>query len=130
MIPEMPKREIPYVLSATNITTSLFINMKETWINSANKFFDSLAAGKPIAINYDGWQADMLRRTGAGLVLDPVNIDKSAKMLLQAIKDKAWLEKSSLAAKKLAREEFSRDMLAQKLEAVLRNAVNGKRDER
>jgi len=124
MIPAIPKREIPYVLSATDITTSLFIDLKEMWANSANKFFDSLAAGKPIAINYEGWQADLLKRTGAGIVLDPVNIDQSAKKILQAIKNREWMGKAGLAAKKLAHEEFSRDMLAKSLATVLKSAVN------
>ena len=119
MIPQIPKREMPYVLSAATFGTSLFINLKEMWPNSANKFFDSLAAGKPIAINHEGWQADIIRRTGAGLVLDPVDIDKSAELLLQAIKNREWLEKAGRAARKLAREEFSRDELAKRLENVL-----------
>ncbi len=123
MISEIPKKEMPSVLSATDIATSLFINLKEMWANSANKFFDSLAAGRPIAINYDGWQADLIRKTGAGLVLDPTDLDKSANILLQAIKDKVWMEKAGLAAKRLANDEFSRDMLAKRLEAVLKSAA-------
>lgn len=123
MISEIPKREMPYVLSATDITISLVINLKVLWDNSANKFFDSLAAGRPIAINHDGWQADMIRKTGAGLVLDPTDIDKSAKILLEAIRDKAWMGKAGLAAKRLANDEFSRDMLAKRLEAVLKSAA-------
>jgi glycosyltransferase involved in cell wall biosynthesis len=130
MIPEIPKREIPYVLSATDITTSLVINLKELWANSANKFFDALAAGKPIAINHEGWQADLLRKTGSGLVLDPINIDTSAKILLQAIKDRVWLDKAGLAAKKLAQDEFSRDILAKRLENVLKNVVDEKNNEK
>jgi len=119
MIPQIPKREMPYVLSAAAFGTSFFINLKEMWPNSANKFFDSLAAGRPIAINHEGWQADIIRRSGAGLVLDPVDIDKSAELLLQAIKNREWLEKAGRAARKLAREEFSREELAKRLENVL-----------
>lgn len=127
MIPAIPKREIPYLLSASDITTSFIIDMKELWANSANKFFDSLAAGKPIAINHEGWQADLLRKTGAGLILDPVNIDKSARILIQALNDKAWYEKATLAAKKLARDEFSIDVHAKRLETVLQNVVDEKK---
>jgi glycosyltransferase involved in cell wall biosynthesis len=100
--------------------------MKELWANSANKFFDSLAAGKPIAINHEGWQADLLRKTGAGLVLDPINIGKSANILIQALNNKAWLEKATLAARKLASDEFSIDIHAKRLETVLQNVVNKK----
>ena len=127
MISQVPKRKMPYVLCASDIAISLFINLKEMWANSANKFFDALAAGKPIAINHEGWQADLLRKTGAGLVLDPVNIDKSARILIQALNDKAWHEKATLAAKKLARDEFSIDIHVRRLETVLQNVVDKKR---
>jgi len=127
MIPQIPKREMPYVLNAADVTTSFVINLKELWPNSANKFFDSLAAGKPIAINHEGWQADIIRRTGAGLVLDPIDIDKSAKMLVQSIRNTDWLKNAGMAARKLAQEEFSRDMLASKLEDVLKKVVDRKK---
>ena len=29
--------------------------------NLANKFFDGMAAGKPIMINYAGWQSTLLK---------------------------------------------------------------------
>ncbi len=106
------------------MTTSFVINLKELWPNSANKFFDSLAAGRPIAINHEGWQADIIRRSGAGLVLDPVDIDKSAELLLQALKNRDWLANAGLAARKLSREEFSRDELAKRLENILQNVVS------
>lgn len=124
MIQQIPKREMPYVLNAADVTTSFVINLKELWPNSANKFFDSLAAGRPIAINHEGWQADIIRRSGAGLVLDPVDIDKSAELLLQALKNRDWLANAGLAARKLSREEFSRDELAKRLENILQNVVS------
>ena len=48
------KSKIPYLYSKASITTSLFINHRVLWNNSANKFFDGLAAGKPVMINYSG----------------------------------------------------------------------------
>jgi hypothetical protein len=41
------------------------------WSNSANKFFDALASGTPVMINYQGWQADLLRDSMAGIVVPP-----------------------------------------------------------
>src|SRR5690606_28538222 len=64
------KAEMPALFSAATLSTSLFIPLEPMWHNSANKFFDTLAASRPIAINYGGWQADLIRETGAGVVLD------------------------------------------------------------
>jgi len=119
MMGPLPKSEIPAVLSAADISTSLFIDLPEMWANSANKFFDALASGTPIAINYCGWQAELLEETNAGIVLDPKDIDKAASQLTQALKDKIWLERAGIAARKLAQNRFSRNLLTKQLESVL-----------
>ena len=38
------------------------IPIKELWANSANKLFDTLAAGRPILINYNGWQKELINK--------------------------------------------------------------------
>jgi len=124
MMPPVPKRQMPMILGAATIATSLFINLPEMWANSANKFFDALAAGTPLAINYQGWQAEILTRTGAGIVLPPQDISSSADLLLSFIRDQTRLKAARQAAKSLAESEFNRDLLAARLEQVLLTAVN------
>lgn len=62
----IPKKDMPQVLASADIATSLFIPLPAMEVNSANKFFDGLAAGCCLAINYGGWQAELLSKTGAG----------------------------------------------------------------
>lgn len=97
--------------------------MKPTWNNSANKFFDALAAGKPIAINYGGWQADLLQHIGAGIVLPPEDIEQAARLLADFVQDTDRLHKASTVARDLAHTRFSRDRLAAQLETVLRSTA-------
>ena len=123
MLRQLPKAEMPALFSAATSTMSTFIDLPEMWGNSANKFFDSLAAARPVAINYGGWQADLLRETGAGLVLPPKDIPQAANILAKAIKDREWLKKAGRAAFELARYRFSRERLAGQLEKVLIAAV-------
>jgi len=118
-----PKVEMPKILSAADMATSLFIDLPEMWANSANKFFDALASGTPVAINYQGWQAELLRETGAGIVLDVHDVESAANRLVQALRDRAWLRQAGATARRLAVERFSRDELAKQLEAVLLEAV-------
>ena len=73
------KDQVPKLLSRATVTTSLFIDIPEMENNSANKFFDGLAAGKPIMINYGGWQSDLLNKTGSGFTIpsnDPITSEK------------------------------------------------------
>ena len=124
MIPKVPKAEMPAILSATTVATSLFIDLEEMWVNSANKFFDALASGTPVAINYGGWQAALLGEHDAGLVLDPHDIDVSAHKLFERLSDEAWLARAGKNARQLAQTRFARDDLARELEAVLLRAAH------
>ena len=127
LLGSLPKREMPAVFSAATVATSLFVDLKAMWDNSANKFFDALASGTPIAINYEGWQAEIIRETGAGLVLPVNNVNKAAALLVSAVRDKHWLDQASAAALKLAQTRFDRNALARQLEGVLRSVVDGEK---
>jgi len=122
MMPSVPKAEMPRLLSATTICTSLFIDLPEMWNNSANKFFDALAAGRPIIINHEGWQADLIRETGSGLVVPPDNADQSARLLHEFLSDTEKVTKAGQAAFQVANARFDRDDLAGELLSVLQKA--------
>ena len=73
--------------------SSFVISVKELWANSANKFFDTLAAGKPILINYEGWQKKVINIENIGYVLP-------TKITDNAIKDFITYTKKDLLIKK------------------------------
>lgn len=125
VLPNMPKEEIRAWLSAADLATSVFVDLREMWNNSANKFFDALASGTPVAINYGGWQQEILEETGAGLILDPHDLDAAAGLLVEKLRNEKWLVEAGRAAGQLARERFDRNLLAKKLEKVLMDACLG-----
>jgi glycosyltransferase involved in cell wall biosynthesis len=123
----VPKEEVPVILAAATLATSLFLPLPSLRDNSANKFFDALAAGRPIAINYGGWQSDLLRQSGAGFVLDAYELEKAAESVVAHLRDTEWLALAGKAAHRLAVEQFSRDALFDRFEEVLTQAVTGGR---
>jgi len=123
----LPKSEMPSVMSAATVVTSIFAPLKSMWNNSANKFFDALAAGKPVAINYEGWQAELLNNSGAGIVIPQANHVVAAELLASFVHDRSKLQKASAAARDLARTRFNRDLLAKQFEMVLQQAVSGRK---
>lgn len=121
-IERVPKREVPAIYSAANLGTSLFIDLPEMQANSANKFFDCMAASTPIAINYGGWHAETVEAHGAGVLLSPSDPKAAAASIMGCLNDSEWLAESALAARNLADTAFNRDLLTEELEAFLLDA--------
>ena len=119
MFPAVSKTDMPTVLRDADVALSLFIDLGAMWANSANKFFDALASGTPIAINYGGWQKDLIEQTGAGLVIPPNDPVAAAQALAKFTSDAGRLTAAGKAARRLAEDQFDRDILAQQLEGVL-----------
>ncbi len=119
LLDDMPRHKMPGVLSAATIATSTVIPNPVLWHNSANKFFDALAAGRPIAINHGGWLADLIQESGAGIVLPPDDVEKAAEILTDFLHSESRLVQARSAAKDLAHNRFDRNALAIKLERVL-----------
>jgi glycosyltransferase involved in cell wall biosynthesis len=123
MYPPVAKDQVPNAFAAADIICSLFIDFPSLRANSANKFFDALAACKPVAVNYLGWQAELVSEKDAGIQLPPGSPAQAASRLVAALGDQEWLDRAGTRAGELARSEFSRDMLARRLEQVLVDAA-------
>lgn len=121
---KLPKKEIPALLSAADMASSLFIDLPEMQSNSANKFFDALASGTPIMINYGGWQDKLVKANGCGLAMWKTPIDEVASVVAEKIHDTEWLKQAGASARRLAEEQFDRDTLAKQLEKTITNVAN------
>jgi glycosyltransferase involved in cell wall biosynthesis len=122
----LPKKDMRECLSAANMTANFVIDIRENWANSANKFFDSLAAGKPIFLNHGGWLKDLVLNYGCGLSMHGKKIKVVAKELDIAISNDNWLKFSGDNAKNLAIKFFNRDEHIKQLEKILTFTKNNK----
>ncbi|WP_392343443.1 glycosyltransferase family 4 protein [uncultured Shewanella sp.] len=124
ILPPVPKTEIVELLSAADLSLSLFGPVKEMWHNSANKLFDALASQTPIAINYGGWQRDFIEKHKCGLVLDSADYELASKQIASFLDNKIIYNNAIESCKVLAYEHFSRDIMAKRLEQTLLEAIN------
>ena len=124
MLPAVGKQDVVGWFTAADVVCSLFVDLPQMWMNSANKFFDGLAAGKAVAINYLGWQADVLATNHAGIVLPPADPEEAGNILLETIRSPARLVEMGQAARRLAIRDFDRDKLSRQLLDVLNRVVN------
>lgn len=119
MYPPIPKKRMPELLNACALSVSVVIDVPELWNNSANKVFDTFAASRPMLVNHEGWLADVLRETGAGVVAPPLDHAKAAELIVAFLGDPARVAAARAAAAKLADDDFNRDKLFEKVKGVL-----------
>jgi glycosyltransferase involved in cell wall biosynthesis len=121
----VPKREVPVWLDAADLAVALISGPEILWKNATqNKFFDALAAGKPILSNFRGWQSTVVEEAGAGAIFDADEAERGARQLVRLMHDGDWLERAGRAARALASNRFDRADHARVLENVLQAAVD------
>lgn len=108
------KEELPNWYHSTDIGSSFVIPIEELWANSANKFFDTLAAAKPILINHEGWQAEVIRKYNIGFVLPEIIDEKSALEFVLYTQNSALLRMQGSNARKVAEEKYSLEIASEK----------------
>lgn len=113
MLDPVSKRELTSYIKSVDACISTVKDIPALFNNSANKFFDSLAAGKPIIINHGGWQADVIRENGLGLVLD-CDAKEGADRLAQFFVAECSVSRTE-RIKAFAQENYSRNLLFDKL---------------
>lgn len=111
----IPKLELAKILPAANIGLVSIHKMPHSEFNSANKFFDYLACGLPVMLNYAGWQKSILDEHNAGLGCDIFNDDQFIENLLLLLNSPDLRKQMGKNARKLSEAEFSRDILSQKV---------------
>lgn len=128
LLGQAPKSEAAAWTVAADMTIALFTGPEIVWRDAVqNKFFDSLAAGKPVVNNFPGWQSTVAAEAGAGLILSAVDIEQAAGDVVRAVRDPVWLANAGRAARRLAEERFNRDNLAVSLLRVLQEAHDQRR---
>lgn len=120
------KQKLPNAYAAATMAISTVAPIRELSANSANKFFDALAAGRPAIINHSGWMEQVLHESGAGLSVSATDTKDAAAELHALVQDGQRLEMMSTNARSLAKSRFSRDDLAKELLLVLRRAMRAR----
>lgn len=117
--PGLPKLDVAKLFVASDMVASVFVDLPEMRANSANKFFDGLASGKPLLINYGGWHHELINDYGCGLGLHNLTFESAADAILGMFHDAARYNTACNASLKIAHELFDRDKLAKNFEAIL-----------
>jgi glycosyltransferase involved in cell wall biosynthesis len=122
----LPKKQLAGVLGKTDVGLMILADVPAFYYGtSPNKFFDYIAAGLPVVVNYPGWLADLIRENHCGLALPPRDPGTFADALIHLADQPHQRRQMGLNARRLGEREFSRDILANRwidfLEGVCRD---------
>lgn len=120
ILDSMPKTDLARIVAACDVSMVIFANFSILQHNSANKFFDSLSAGKPVLLNYSGWQRKILEDNEAGFGCELCNLDEFVEKVLHINSHRQQMRQMGQNARRVAIEEFDRDKLANQVLSLLR----------
>lgn len=119
LLDAFPKKELAALIAACDVSMVTIADYKILEHNSANKFFDSLSAGKPILLNYSGWQRKILEESVAGFGCDLCNLDQFLEKIKFFENHPDQIRKMGQNARQIAIEKFSCDKLADSILQLL-----------
>lgn len=115
----VPKNDVIKKVKESDIGIMTVADYSILQDNSANKFFDYLAAGIPVLINYGGWQKEVLELNNAGKGFDYNETEEFYNCLINFKNNKQLLSEYGNNAKSLALTKYDSQILAKKFEEVL-----------
>lgn len=113
------KDNLPKLYRDCDVGSSFVIDVKELWANSANKFFDTLAAGKPVLINHEGWQSELINQENIGYVLSPTLDIKDAEAFISYCNNNDIMKQQGVNSLKVAKTKFSLDVAVAKYISII-----------
>lgn len=109
------KTELAGLMAATDVGLQILANVPAFYDGtSPNKFFDYVAVGIPVLINYPGWLGEVVREHDCGYAVPPGDAKAFADALEHAADHRTELPAKGARARRLGTEQFSRGALAER----------------
>jgi glycosyltransferase involved in cell wall biosynthesis len=111
----VPKEEVAGLLAKADLGVVTFATFPVLEANSANKFYDYLASGLPVLLNYEGWQAGYLEKWNCGKFSKMGDTRAFADNIRWMLDHPEARQEMSLNARRLAESHFDRVAIASEL---------------
>jgi len=119
----VPKIELARVLSDADVGMMILKNVPAFYDGtSPNKYFDYIASGLPVLVNYPGWLKEMIEREGCGIYVPPDDPTAFADAVVRLRDNPEERIAMGLRSRALAVRDYARDDLAERFIEVLESA--------
>ena len=112
IVPFQDREGVRDVMNVTDVAFICYKPLPVLETGSPNKYFDGLAAGKMIAINFGGWIKDEIEDKGCGIYADPRFPTDFVKKIQAFVLDSEKLRECQQASRLLAETKYSREILS------------------
>jgi glycosyltransferase involved in cell wall biosynthesis len=112
------------VREVMNITDAAFVCYKPVPVletGSPNKYFDGLAAGKMIIINFGGWIKEEIEKNQCGVYVNPHEPADFVRKISPIVTNKKQQAEFGSNARRLADNNYSREKLASRFASIFNN---------
>jgi len=112
------RRGVNAIMSITDATFICYKNVPILETGSPNKFFDGLAAGKLIIVNFGGWIKNEISEAHCGIYVDPTNPNDFVKKISEFLSNEKMLSSYKDASRHLGEQKYSRRILSKKFQEI------------
>lgn len=124
ILPPVPKQQLPEFFAAADVGL-VIIGLKVMEKHaSLNKFYDGLSSGKPMLLNYYGWQGRLIEDNNAGYGCQFRDIDRFVERVLYIKTNRNRLPEMGKNARLIAETQFDSNKLAVQALSVLEATLN------
>lgn len=118
-IDRKPLKMVSEIVNLCDVSLVTFKNIPVHCTNSPNKFFDSLAAGKPMIVNSSGWTRELVVENNCGFYVDPEKPQDLVDKIIFLKEHPTIKNAMGMNARKLAETTFDKSILCAKFKEVV-----------
>ncbi|MFY0605528.1 MAG: glycosyltransferase family 4 protein [Cyclobacteriaceae bacterium] len=115
VLPFSNLEEVKVILEQCDASYVSFLNIDVLGTGSPNKFFDGLAAGNMIIVNFGGWINHLVTEKNLGFVYQPEKLEDFANKIKEYIEYPQKLLSAQRNSRDLAEQRFSKALQIRKL---------------
>lgn len=122
-LPGVERGQVPAMYDLADV---LLVSMRDVPLFRSfipSKVFEYFAAGRPVVAAVAGETADIVRRSGAGIVVPPEDAPALVRALRQLVDDPNLRERLGGEGPRFVAQHYDRRLLAQRYALVLRSVV-------
>jgi len=121
----VPKSEVPAFLRSGQVGILTIRHGSLSYIFLPNKFFDLIACGRPVVLNFDGEAREYVEGAGAGVYVPPGDARALAEALQALADSPERLRQMGANARHLAEKQFGWDHKVREYREMLSSVVEG-----